>query len=1726
MSRDVSVGTLVSQGPDATSGTEPPALSIAEVRRRAWLGLEHDELLGGRFRIQELIQSGGMGDVYRATDLLEQVDVAVKTLRAGGTGVRRFEREAQHLAELKHPGIPKYVAHDLKSEHGPYIVMEWLDGCTLADRLRQERVGVKSAILLIGRVAEAVAAAHEIGLIHRDINPSNIFLVGGRLDDVRVLDFGVARLTKEDLPLTAEGTQIGTPGYMAPEQVEGSAEVDKAADVFALGCVLYELVTGQRAFSAPTIRELLNRILTEQPPLPSDLNHLVQPELERLILRSLEKLSGLRPNDAEEFVMALRGLPDHEEVAEDSFRPSRPTISVQQVSSVIVLRGTDEGLLEKVRQVGKPFGLRVHRGTDSTIVASTQGRGTAGDHAVMAARCALSIQRATRVPTIAVSTGLFFQSGDVPFGRAFDSALVSLLLKDRGVDSTSGPALWLDENTASLLDSRFEVRQVEQGFLLRGLRETHEPSRTVLGRRTRCVGRKRELSMLQATLSESFEDGVASSVLITGSPGIGKTRLANELVRFARRERPKLEVLRGNGESLTSGSPLAVISQAIVRACHIKDDDSQSVRVRKLKQRLSRSVNSENLPRIAGFCAELLGIVTDEFESQELKAARRDAVLRGDQIHRALEDWLRAECKNGSVLMVFDDFQWGDLATVKMIDSLLRNLSEEPIVVVCLARPEVHELFPKLWVRRGVTELRLGGISRRAATQMIEEILGSDVAEAVSQRVIRRAQGNPFWIEELLRAEKSGQGEAVPDRVVLLAQSRIEQLSLLERRILEAGSVFGRRFSEPGLGAVLSTDYSITQVKGALRELVDAEILLLRDTRTQGTDQLYEFSSGLLRDAAYSLVDGDEREEAHCRAADYLERSGDGERLAIALHFSLGGALDRARPHYLAAAEQALSGDDMANAIACAEEALSCGAQGVEAARLHLIHAEASKWRGDHVTALAAARKATDLAQGEPSVWFRSIAEAAAAAGKLGQRALAFDLGSQLLKTDRDLDLDERCVALCRVATQISLMGNVSLASDLISAVEISPGTIEPAPRLLGFLDEARAVFAGASGDPMGRVVFAEASVEHFELAGDHRNACLLRLSQGFAEVEFGANQRAVSSLVEAVRIAERMGLENSIPVGQAQWGRALARLGQREEARKLLEQAAGTFERQKNVRLAGMCRIYLTELSLMEGDLQTAEGEAQRAVAIHETVPAMRRLGLALLAAIYAHQDRGAEALTQALQALEGLTPETRLPVGETLVRLCAAEGLVAGGENTRALQLLEAEQARLTQLDEEIRGSHLLGHGSTDLGEEFIKGCPERAFLMTLDKSTWAAAIRTSGYVSYLSDLKSDFSADAPNSDDTRADLFQVVQSQLERIRGMNQPIQAQLAMAQSYSALSREFALSVDQRNANYATISAWAALNSFEVLRNRELERFLNDELDGSSSSLNKISGIARLILHVFGLMKPVRAAALESIERASLVIELSRKKVYDEIAPLLARFVNLLDNDGSGEGLGELTSGLQLGSAETGGQELIKQAFEAWSEGHHTSSPTSKAQLILLGNSLMTLYEQTRLQRHIKLALDLPLQDVFADALRVRMLGLRTLLHGLVVRSTHNLIEDLKLKWERLASRYAMKLSVPDATLISLGDQRPVRPLEFPVDLRDLNETRLVAMCQRFDANFGLNQQSSSNNWSDLRDRMGYLIEIMRGRQQEPAMSDATLELAVQQALDQAPELVVEAQGAR
>src|SRR5882672_7422558 len=152
----------------------------------------------------------------------------------------------------------------------PYLVMEWLDGEDLRRRLQRELPSIGESVALAARVAEALGAAHARGIVHRDLKPSNLFLLDRRIDQIKVLDFGIAR--QEGLTqLTRTGTLIGTPGYMAPEQARSHEAVDARADVFALGCVLFECLTGSRPFEGDTAIAILGKLLFEEAPRVSAL---------------------------------------------------------------------------------------------------------------------------------------------------------------------------------------------------------------------------------------------------------------------------------------------------------------------------------------------------------------------------------------------------------------------------------------------------------------------------------------------------------------------------------------------------------------------------------------------------------------------------------------------------------------------------------------------------------------------------------------------------------------------------------------------------------------------------------------------------------------------------------------------------------------------------------------------------------------------------------------------------------------------------------------------------------------------------------------------------------------------------------------------------------------------------------------------------------------------------------------------------------------------------------------------------------------------------------------------------------------------------------------------------------------------------------------------------------------------------------------------------------------
>ncbi|HUL79815.1 MAG TPA: protein kinase [Vicinamibacteria bacterium] len=274
--------------------------------------LSHGARLGP-YEVSGLVGTGGMGEVYRARDTRLGREVALKVipedLARDRDRLGRFEREARATAGLSHPNILALFDVGVEGEVH-YIVEELLEGQTLRERLRHGKLPVREAVAYGVQIAQALAVAHEHGIVHRDLKPENVFLT--RDSRVKVLDFGLAKLHESgphgtEVTATAatdEGTRLGTVGYMSPEQTRGEA-ADARSDIFSLGAVLYEMLSGQRAFQKPTAVETLHAILNEDPSELSGVGTTIPVALDRVVRRCLEKPAGSRFQSAHDVALAL-----------------------------------------------------------------------------------------------------------------------------------------------------------------------------------------------------------------------------------------------------------------------------------------------------------------------------------------------------------------------------------------------------------------------------------------------------------------------------------------------------------------------------------------------------------------------------------------------------------------------------------------------------------------------------------------------------------------------------------------------------------------------------------------------------------------------------------------------------------------------------------------------------------------------------------------------------------------------------------------------------------------------------------------------------------------------------------------------------------------------------------------------------------------------------------------------------------------------------------------------------------------------------------------------------------------------------------------------------------------------------------------------------------------------------------------------------------------------------
>lgn len=1229
-----------------------------------------------------------MAQIFRARNLASGEAVAVKVmLDRQRQHAPRFMREGALLSDLRHPHIVEYIANGITDAGEPYLVMEWLEGEDLSRRLGRGALDVHDALTLTSQVADALAVAHERGIVHRDLKPSNLFLMGGDVDRVKVLDFGIARLVGAT-QLTQANAMIGTPGYMAPEQARCELAVDARVDVFALGCVLMECLTGVPAFAGEHVMAVLAKILIHEPPRLRELRPDLPRELDALIARMMAKDRNGRPGDGAAVVAELAALRARAFVDDEEALSSRAALSArltgeeQRVLSLVLIgreappdgvaltleRSAVLGSDEDMRRAAEMHGAVLTPLADgSALVTFTDSAESGADLTVQAARCALALRPIALDRPIALSTGRGQVKEKLPAGAVIDHAARMLAQREFAPPDRSYPIV-IDETSAGLLDGRFEIGGARGNLTLRGVRAAG--ARTLLGKPTTLVGRDVEIRLLEQSWLSCMDELIASAILVTGDAGMGKSRLLHEFLRIAQQSAPPIDVWIGRGDSLAAGSALALLGGAVRGACGLQEGGPLEDRHSKIRERVARHTRAGDAGRIAEFLGELVGAPFPAAAGSPLQAARQDARLMGEQLRRAFEDFLDAETAAHPVLLVLEDLHWGDLPTVRFVDAALRNLKNRPLLVLALARPEVEEHFPKLWSQHPMQKVRLRPLSPRASERLVAQVLGETVSPETKARIVLLADGNPFFLEELVRAVGEGKsagragGTELPETVLAMVQARLKALPVEARRTLRAASVFGKSFFRGGLAALLGRAADSPAFDVALGDLVARELIQQQSQSRFAAEIEFMFGHDLLRECAYAMLTEADCTLGHRLAGAWLEEHGEPDAMLLAHHFERGDDPLRAASAYRRAAEHALEADDLEAAIERAERGVACGPAGEDLGALPMIQAEAHNWRGELVLSEQRASLAIQHLTPGTSAWFRAVQQAVDAAGKLGAFDRVESWASPLSAAAAAPGaMSARTICLSVCANHLIFGGRYLAADAVISALTDTADLASQSAQAVGMYHQLRAIRATASGDPCGFRDSLETALTFFEQAGDRRGACMTRQNLGFAFTELGDHEGAEQALRSALTVAERMGLQEVAAYTLQNLGRVLAYRGVFEEGRRIQKQAIKAFQKQEQPRGMGLSQAYLAELELLEGDLSAAEPEARAAVESLLGVPPLRASALAVLARILLARGQAEEALGPAREAHGLLESLGTIEEGEAMVRLAYAEALLANG-------------------------------------------------------------------------------------------------------------------------------------------------------------------------------------------------------------------------------------------------------------------------------------------------------------------------------------------------------------------------------------------------------------------------------------------------------------------------------
>ncbi len=1261
----------------------------------------------GHYELGEVLGRGGMGVVYRATDP-EGREVAVKMLLSSGIRTRaeraRFEREAR--IRIDHPNIVEVV--DAGVDEGvPWIAFELLVGESLAERIARERLDVHTAHRLALAAASGLAAAHRAQVVHRDLKPSNLFLCED--GTLKIIDFGIARLSDDHTRLTATGSVLGTPTYLSPEQANGASTLDARTDVWSLGVVMHELLAGRSPFDRSTALATILAVMVEQAPSLTMVAPHVPPTLAAVVSRCLSKSPAERYQDAAELHAALSAVDLTEtpagqgeiataatSVSEAVHAPSI-TPGEQRVVAVLLADGVTDrhGLEAAVEEAG---GTLIPVMGDRAI-GLFGGEAWEGDEVERAVSAALEARDAARFMGVA--------SGRAAYSGATGIAGSALVAAERAC-AMKVDGIAVDATSARALSNVYTIRQVDGGDYEITDRTSGSITSTLPPpARPRTVGREAEIAQLASALRTVREEEHASVVLVTGPPGIGKSHLRWELGRLLEDESDEHDeepfvVLTARADPSRRGVGLGLWESVLVGYATWGSERHGWPRIHRSapsteRQDAVRRLVQAALPPgplaedLTGFFGALLGV--DVKSSAALDAARRDPQLMQDRLRLGITDWLAALSEKAPIALLLEDVHWADEASLSLIEEMTELLADAPIFTFLTARPELLEDYPEFLAGGSSTKLNLGGLSPSQVEALVEVILsGKKLPSETVRALSERAAGNPLFVEQIVLAMREEKLLDQPlDRLPLpltveaAVQGRLDHLPSAEKDLCKRAALFARPFTMEDLEALGFYDS-----KKHLVSLSRRDILASRSRPGPPRRREYRFRSTIVRDVAYRMMARALRDDLHLRLAEHLATLADVSPEEVAQHYEYAGRSGEAADWYARATTAAALLGDAPRTLACADKALELGTPRAKWFELQMARSEALEMLGrleeqGHALDGALATAADDRERA------RALTNRAVCFFRLGKSEDAIRVSEDAVSRARSAgDPEVLATARGRQAVILAYTGEVDAATKaLAEAQSVAPAGLASINTSLWLW---KAQVTSVTGDLAERRTAYREAIAGYEAAGDLRRAAGAEMNLADADNRVGAYLEAEKGLRAALEKLRRLG--NRLMEGYAllNLGYALVRQLRSQDAAPILEECLAVAEETGESRLAVGARIYLAQAHLM-AEPESAQAEAEKAGRDAEAAGFLQlaSLGLATAgyAAIRARATEAAIALATEAMAIRDWLGGLEEDEGEVFSVLSRA--LAQAGREDEAREVRARGWARIQEIGARISDAEL---------------------------------------------------------------------------------------------------------------------------------------------------------------------------------------------------------------------------------------------------------------------------------------------------------------------------------------------------------------------------------------------------------------------------------------------------